>query len=328
MKVLLTGGTGFIATHVLHELLEHGHKVVTTVRSDEKGRILLDLFKGKPVSYSIVGDIALEGAFDEAVKSDPPFDAVIHTASPFHYNVKDNKKDLLDPAVMGTTGILKAIKSSAPSVKRVVITSSFAAMANPQNPPKVYNEEIWNQMTMDEALTTTNAQAVYRASKTFAEKAAWEFVKTEKPTFSLTVLNPPMVYGPIRHHVASLAELNTSNKLILDLMLGKPRDGPAPSPIYIDVRDLALAHVLAIENPEAAGQRFFVTAGMGTEKDMGDIIRKAFPDVAKNLRDDLADSLPPYAIDNSKSIKVLGMKYRSLEETIVDTVKSLRELGA
>lgn len=304
------------------------HKVVTTVRSDEKGRILLDLFKGKPVSYSIVGDIAVEGAFDEAVKSEPPFDAVIHTASPFHYNVKDNKKDMIDPAVIGTTGILKAIKSSAPSVKRVVITSSFAAISNPKNPPSVYNEDIWNEMTMDEALTTTDAQAAYRASKTFAEKAAWDFVRSQNPNFSLTVLNPPMVYGPIRHPVASLDDVNTSSKRILNLLHGKPRHGPVGSPIYIDVRDLALAHVLAIEKPEAAGQRIFVTAGMATEKQMGDVIRKAFPDIAANLRDDLDGSLPPYGIDNSKSISLLGITYRSLDETIVDTVQSLRELGA
>ncbi|EXJ92162.1 dihydroflavonol-4-reductase [Capronia epimyces CBS 606.96] len=328
MKVLLTGGTGFIATHVLDQLLQHGHRVVTTVRSVEKGRILLDLFKGRPVSYSVVGDIAIEGAFDAAVKSDPPFDAVIHTASPFHYNVTDNKKDMIDPAVLGTTGILKAVKSFAPSVKRVVITSSLAAMNNTKHPPKVYNEEIWNEMTMEEALTTTDAQAAYRASKTFAEKAAWEFVQTQSPNFSLTVLNPPMVYGPILHHIVSLDELNTSSKRILNLIHGKPRSGPVGSPVYVDVRDLALGHVLAIEKPEAAGQRLFLTAGMATEKQMGDIIRNTFPDIAGNLRDDLVADLPPYGIDNSKSIRLLGIKYRSMVETIVDTVKSLQKLGA
>ena len=122
-RVLLTGGSGFIAVHVLEALLAQGHSVVTTVRSETKAQMLRDTFPnyGKDkLDFTIVPDIAEEGAFDEAVKSDPPFEWVIHTASPFHFNITDTKKDLLDPAIIGTTGILKAIKKSAPSVKRVV----------------------------------------------------------------------------------------------------------------------------------------------------------------------------------------------------------------
>jgi nucleoside-diphosphate-sugar epimerase len=170
--------------------------VVATVRSDEKGQYLLDLFQGKPVSYVLVSDIAAPGAFDKAVVSDPPFDTVLHTASPFHFNITDNKKDLLDPAINGTTGLLKAVHSFAPSVKRVVITSSFAAISKYGSPPKLYNETIWNDQTWEEATTSTNPQAVYRASKKFAEKAAWDFMEQEKPGFTLTTLCPPMIYGP------------------------------------------------------------------------------------------------------------------------------------
>lgn len=300
---------------------------MTTVRSPAKGQALVDIFKGQKVSFTIVKDIAAPNAFDEAVISDPPFDAVVHTASPYHYEVKDNKKDMLDPAIMGTTGILKSIQKSAKTVKKVVITSSFAAITNPSSPPKVYDETIWNKMTMDEGLTTKDPQAVYRASKTFAERAAWDFVDQEKPTFSLTVLNPPMVYGPVLHSVSSLEDLNTSSKRILNLMLGKPR-GMVGSPIYIDVRDLAEAHVLAITVPEAAGQRFFMTAGLATEGLMGDIIRRNFPEYAQKLLPDLSYAVPPYGIDNSKSIRLLKIKYRDVEETVVDTVKSLQALGA
>lgn len=122
-RVLLTGGSGFIAVHVLEALLTQGHSVVTTVRSDAKAQMLRDTFSNygtDKLDFAIVADIAEEGAFDEAVKSDPPFEWVIHTASPFHFNITDTKKDLLDPAIIGTTGVLKAIKKSAPSVKRVV----------------------------------------------------------------------------------------------------------------------------------------------------------------------------------------------------------------
>lgn len=123
LKACISGGSGFIAAHVLDALLEHGHSVVTSVRSEEKAAGIRkahpDASKEK-LDFVIVEDIAVEGAFNEAVKSNPPFEAVIHTSSPFHFNVTDVKKDLLDPAIIGTTGLLKAIKQSAPTVKRVV----------------------------------------------------------------------------------------------------------------------------------------------------------------------------------------------------------------
>jgi nucleoside-diphosphate-sugar epimerase len=105
---------------------------------------------------------------------------------------------LLDPAVIGTTGILKSIKKSAPSVKRVVITSSFAAIVDPGKgnwPGHVYSEDDWNPITHEEA--QESPQAGYRASKTFAEKAAWEFLDKEKPNFTVATINPPLVFGPI-----------------------------------------------------------------------------------------------------------------------------------
>jgi nucleoside-diphosphate-sugar epimerase len=101
---------------------------------------IIDAHSGVPseaLSYVIVGDIAQEGAFDEPVKSEPPFDAVVHTASPFFIGHTDPVKELLDPAIKGTNGILKSIHAHVPSVKRVVITSSFAAIVNPDNHPAV-----------------------------------------------------------------------------------------------------------------------------------------------------------------------------------------------
>jgi nucleoside-diphosphate-sugar epimerase len=201
-RVLLTGGSGFIAAHTLDILLKNGHSVVTTVRTQEKAEKIKEdhksyVDKGQ-LSFAIVPDIAQPGAFEKAVVSDPPFEAVLHTASPFHFNVTDVQKDLLDPAIIGTTGILESIKKNAPSVKQVVITSSFAAIVNPAKgfwPGHSYSEEDWNPITTEEA--HENPMTGYRASKTFAEKAAWDFVAKEKPTFSISTINPPMVYGPI-----------------------------------------------------------------------------------------------------------------------------------
>ncbi|KAL9117128.1 MAG: hypothetical protein Q9187_006339, partial [Circinaria calcarea] len=272
--------------------------------------------------------------FDEAVKSNPPFEAVIHTASPFHFNVTDTKKDLLDP---GTTGILKAIKKSAPSVKRVVITSSFAAIVDGSKgnrPGYFYSEADWNPITDEEAVQTPING--YRASKTFAEKAAWDFIEKEKPNFTLATCNPPLVLGPIVHYLNSLDALNTSNQRIRDIMTGKQKDGLSPTGtfLWVDVRDVALAHVRAAELPEAANKRFFVTAGYFSNKEIANIIRGAYPELAfripegdaQNGGDYPAEGI--YKYDNSRTVDILGIKFTSLKDSIVNTVKSLQAVGA
>jgi nucleoside-diphosphate-sugar epimerase len=144
------------------------YTVVVTVRSEEKGRRLLNSYKGtklERVSFVVVEDIVKEGAFDEAVKSDPPFEYVIHTASPYHLNPQDPVKDFLDPAIKGTKGLLRSVKAYAPTVKRVVFTSSSAAVLNPggsEHHDTVYDETCWAPMTWGMALIPKNA---YRASK-------------------------------------------------------------------------------------------------------------------------------------------------------------------
>lgn len=328
MKVLVTGGSGFIAAHTINYLLQHGHDIVFTVRSDTKGEQILKNHPGTSshkLKYVIVKDIAQENAFDEAVKSVPPFDAVLHTASPFHFNVTDPEKDLLNPAILGTTGILKAIKKSAPSVKRVVVTSSFAAMVSPYNHEKVYNESHWNPITVENAVK--NPMDTYRGSKTFAERAAWDFVKQEKPNFDLSVINPTLVLGPVAHHLDSLDSINTSNERIRDMILGRYKNGLAPTGTYVwvDVRDVALAHIKAIEVPAAGGKRFFVTASLMANADIADVIKKNFPDLADKLPVEYQSDMPKehFGFDNSQSREILGIEYRELEETVVDTVKSL-----
>lgn len=171
---------------------------MATVRTDQKGEAILRKHANLPrdrLSYVIVEDIMKEDAFNQAVKSDPPFDGVVHTASPIHFDPKDMQKEIIDPAVNGVKGILNAIKVHAPSVKRVVITSSFAAMINPADHPKEYSEKSWNPVRVEESLQ--DPITAYRASKTYSEQAAWEFMESENPTFELVTICPPLVFGPI-----------------------------------------------------------------------------------------------------------------------------------
>ncbi|KZF22893.1 NAD(P)-binding protein [Xylona heveae TC161] len=336
-RVLLTGGSGFIAAHVLDLLLKNGHSVVTTVRSLEKAQKIKDAYpqvsKDK-LDFAIVEDISKPDAFDEAVKSEPPFEAVLHTASPFHFNVTDAKKDLLDPAIIGTTGILKAIKKSAPSVKRVVITSSFAAIWDQtKKPGHVYSEQDWNQVTLEDA--EKNPADAYRASKTFAERAAWEFVEKEKPNFTVATINPPMVFGPVINYLNDLSSINTSNSRVADLIQGKWKNEIPPTGLilWVDVRDVALAHVKAFELDSAAGKRHFIIAGYYSNKETADIVRKNFPELASKLPTestpggDYPEGAKP-GFDNSRAVNELGIKFRPYEESVVDLVKSLQAIGA
>lgn len=308
------------------------------MRSEAKGQTILNNHPNVPkdkLSFVIVEDIAQEGAFDEAIKSDPPFETVVHTSSPFHFNTNDSKKDLLDPAVIGTTGILKAIKKNASTVKRVVITSSFASIIDSSkgnNPGHTYTEADWNPITEDEAVQ--NAMLGYRASKTFAERAAWEFVEKEKPNFTLSTLCPPLVLGPIIHYLQSLDSLNTSNQRVLNIITGKAKDELPPTGtfIWVDVRDLALAHVRAAESEEAQGKRFFVTAGYFSNEEIADTIRDNFPELKDKLptKGVKGGEYPPeiYKYDNSRTKLILGIEFRGLKESIIDTVKSLQAVGA
>ena len=247
-----------------------------------------------------------------------------------------SKKELLDPAIIGTTGVLKSIKKSAPTVKRVVITSSFASIINPFKgtwPGHTYSEADWNPLTPEQAVE--NPANGYRASKTFAERAAWDFVEREKPNFTLATMCPPLVLGPIVHYLNSLDGLNTSNQRIRDIMLGKAKEEIPPTGtfLWVDVRDLAQCHVAAIEKEDAADKRFFITAGYFSNKEIAQIVGKHYPQYKEGLPTDKTPGgdYPDegvYKFDNKRSIDVLGVKYRSLEESIKDTVRSLQAVGA
>lgn len=296
------------------------------MRSDAKGQECLEDHSNFPdrLSYTIVPDMTSSGAFKKAVQASPVLDAVIHMASPFTYDVTDVKRDMIDPAVQGTTQILKSISDFAPSVQRVVITSSFAAVINFQQPVPTYTSDNWNPITEEQALS--GGQMAYVGSKTFAERAAWDFVRTRKPNFTLTTVNPVMVFGPVTYRLRSLDGVNTSNAFFRDVITGSMKDGvPANSFQWVDVRDVALAHVRAIEVPEAGGKRFLAAAGPYSNAQIASIIREKFPEMQDRIpRQDVApkDEVG-FTVDCGPMTNILGVKFRSLEEATVDTVKSL-----
>jgi nucleoside-diphosphate-sugar epimerase len=253
-------------------------------------------------------------------------------ASPFVMEgISDNVKELLEPATKGTTGILEAIYNNNPSVKRVVITSSFASIWNGSKgtwPEHTYTEADWNPVTWEEAANPeTNGAIAYCASKTFAERAAWDFIKEKKPEFSLVTVCPPMVYGPAAHEPANVKELNTSSAEIYRLCNGSMTEVPETGfYAFCDVRDVAEAHVKAYETANPG--RFFVTGGNYTFQQVCDIIRKDFPE-RRHLTPEgtVGQELPKvYKVDNGKARRELGMTFRDLQTTIHDMVVEFQNI--
>ncbi|VVT54545.1 uncharacterized protein SAPINGB_P004129 [Magnusiomyces paraingens] len=335
-KVLLTGASGFVAIHTLEALLTRGFVVKATVRSQEKGHYLLNKFPGKPLEIAIVEDIQAPNAFENALK-DSAITAVIHTASPFFAAKNDPLKELLDPAVKGTKNVLQAIKTFAPQVSTVVVTSSYAAISNVTKRTDhsfVHTEATWSEITWEQAISDLNLS--YRASKKFAERALWDFVAEEKPNFTATTVNPPLVYGPVIQDVTSPEKLNTSNailwKNVIESTPGDTSDSYAnDAALWVDVRDVALAHVLPLEKPELAGKRLFVTPGFCSTQSILDVLNEKFPALKGKIavgRPGTGDKQLPelYQYDNHVTNDLLGIKYHTLEESMIDTFKSLVNL--
>ncbi|KAA1471686.1 D-lactaldehyde dehydrogenase [Dentipellis sp. KUC8613] len=334
-KVLVTGANGFVATWLVKTLLEKGYTVRGTIRSESKGAHLRKIFKayGDKLELVIVPDITQEGAFDEAVKG---VDVVEHTASPFHAKATD-PDDMIKPAVSGTVGVLESIKKYGTSVKRVIVTSSVAAMVNPFNTERVVtlDENSWDEpaITFVKEHGKNSPPALwYLASKTLAEKAAWKFVEDNKGSisFDLVVLNPPYVFGPSLLEVHSAADLNESlEELYSTVIKGNPHFIPEVPHGFIDVRDLAEAHVRAAEKAAAGGKRLIVSGGSYHWQDLTDIavslniiegIPKGNPGAGKPISAGLT-------LKSENTKEILGMQFRPLEEVIRDVLTDLKQKG-
>jgi len=334
-KVLVTGATGFIASHTILALLNKGYEVRGTARSADKAKQLnatLSAYAGRPVEIEMVSvDLTRDEGWDEAMQG---VTYLQHLASPIPNTLPKDPNELIVPAREGALRALRA--ASAAGVSRAVMTSSFAAIAYGWggSRPKVLDESHWSNPD------NIRDNTAYTRSKTIAEKAAWDYVAGEGKGLELAVINPVAVLGP-----AMSGDVSVSLELITQPMMNKVPAYPKLTFGIVDVRDVAQAHVAAMENAEAAGQRFILGERVLSFSEIGDVLRKAYPHrklpkgelpdwlvrmltvVNPTLKQILPELSKNRAFDNGKSKQVLGIDYIPAAEAILASTESLIQLG-
>ncbi|GAA6001609.1 SDR family oxidoreductase [Rhodotorula paludigena] len=337
--VLLTGASGYLATHILVQLLQRGFRVRGTVRSADKGQYLERMLEREgvkgDVEFVVVDNVEKPDAFSEAVKG---CDAIVHTASPFHFNVS-TPSELIDPAVRGTLSALKAADAEK-SVQRVVVTASFACVVEPHEPGTyTFTEKDWNEYSIkqvEEKGDACDKSQMYRASKTLAERAAWDFLSSTQPApaFDLVTIQPPLIFGgPLYHDVPTADKLNTSVNNFYQFLAGNKGadDAQVGFGSFVDVRDVALVHVESLLREEAGGERFLVATDDSSYQPLLDTffarappaLQAAFPNAQRGN----AGQAKPKAnrIDTSKVRGVFGWTPRSMEDTVLSMAQSLAD---
>jgi nucleoside-diphosphate-sugar epimerase len=337
--VLVTGGSGFIGSHCIIQLLAAGHDVQTTVRNLAREAGVRSLLKaggaGDPGGGRLrffAADLERDEGWSAAVAGS---DYVLHVASPFPSQVPKDENELIVPARDGALRVLRAARDAG--VKRVVLTSSFAAIGygHPERPTP-FDERDWTNLDSPDV-------APYVKSKTIAERAAWDFIAREGGRLELSVVNPVGVFGPVLG-----PDFSTSILIVQRLLDGTVPGSPKMTFGVVDVRDVADLHLRAMTNPAAGGERFLSVTG--------DFL--AMADIAKTLKRTMGEAarrvptreLPNWVVrlgslgdrsirqivpelgkkrnaTSAKAQRLLGWKPRSAEESLAATAESLLRLG-
>ncbi|RDX84344.1 Tetraketide alpha-pyrone reductase 1, partial [Mucuna pruriens] len=311
--VCVTGASGYIASWIVKFLLERGYSVRGTVRdptNKEKVDHLLKLDGAKERLHLFKADLMEEGSFDSAFQG---CHAVFHTASPVRFVVNHPQSELIDPAIKGTLNVVKSCAKSS-SVKRVVLTSSFAAVLYNGRPhtPEVVVDETW----FSDPNFLKEHQKWYAFAKISAEDAARKFLN--EYDIKLVVINPAMSIGPLLQ-----PELNSSSSSILNLINGS-RTFPNNSYGWINVKDVANAHIQAYEIASASG-RYCLVERVAHFSELANILRHIYPTL--QIPDKCADDepfMPTFQVSKEKA-KSLGIEFIPLEVSLRETVESLKE---
>ena len=332
-KVLVTGATGFIGLHCVHQLLEKGHAVRGTLRSQSRAQEVRDGLSSTGVGISnlelVEADLLKDDGWEDAVAG---MDYVLHVASPFIIGMPKHENDLIRPAVEGTERVLSA--AIAKKVKKVVLTSSCAAIVDTFDGKQNFTEDDWSNADHPKI-------AAYNKSKTLAERRAWEMVEAQSGTkqTKLVVINPAGVVGP-----TLTDDLGTSNVFIKKIICGEVPGAVRMHLGFVDVRDVASAHIAAMTSAKANGQRFIIS-----EREFW------FSDICQSLREAGYKKAPTLVMPNwlvraiglvdgeikqiasflgeerytpaDKARDILKWKPRDATDSIIETAHQLKERG-
>ncbi|GCB51835.1 NAD-dependent epimerase/dehydratase family protein [Streptomyces sp. NL15-2K] len=338
--VVVTGGSGFVGSHLVRRLLERGYEVRTTVRSIANPakvgplRRMREEFPGRLALFE--ADLLREGSFDEAMKG---CRVVFHVASPFFMpeKIKDGRRDMVDPALLGTRNVLASVDRT-PTVERLVFTSTVGAIFGNYADVLDMEDQVLSERYFNTTSTVENNP--YHYAKTVAERAAWD-AEAAQGRWRMVSVNPGLILGP------SLAPASESGSLFLleELFKGYFFYGaPDFSFTTADVREVADAHIAAAENPQAKGRYIVAAQTMTSFHEMSRIIRTRYPRDLRLPRAPLPHwpvrILGPafgltqdyirkhlgirFRVDNSRSVRELGITYRPIEQTVLDHYEAWR----
>ncbi|AQK52502.1 Cinnamoyl-CoA reductase 1 [Zea mays] len=294
--VCVTGAAGYIASWLVKLLLEKGYTVKGTVRNP--GTAHLKALDGAAERLVLCKADLLD--YDAIRRAVHGCQGVFHTASP----VTDDPEQMVEPAVRGTQYVVNAA-AEAGTVRRVVFTSSIGAvtMDPGRGPDVVVDESCWSDLEF-----CKRTRNWYCYGKAVAEQAARDLCRQRG--LELAVVNPVLVVGPLLQPA-----VNASIGHVLKYLDGSARTFANAVQAYVDVRDVADAHLRVFESPRASGGRYLCAESVLHREDVVRILAKLFPEYPV-----------PTRFSNQK-LRDLGLVFRPVSQSLYDTVKNLQEKG-
>ncbi|TLD27650.1 NAD(P)-binding protein [Venturia nashicola] len=330
---LVTGANSYVAAHIIDALLSQGHRVTGSVRRQSAGSAILSSNPSwaAKLDFVEIKDYAKPGIWDDVFRA-RKFDYIFHVAAPLLDNPAnvDYDEHFLRPSVEGNLSLLRSANEFAPTLKAIAMTGSINALTTGDDlPARILTNTSWNTITPQAARAANHPFISYCSSKKEAEIAVWEFIKTEKPSFTVTVFLPALIFGPPIQPVKDVKSLNFSAGTFYSLFSGENAGKPIPGtmfPSYVDVRDLADAHIKALTTPATANKRYLIGGFPYSNMAAVKVLAEHFPELKSKLPVGDEENVIVATVEAGEGNEVLGMTFKSFEQTVVDMTNKILEI--